>query len=196
MKQLVGLTVALASAVVLASPAWAVNFEVDAAHSNIGFEIKHLMISNVRGSFTDFSGTVKGEGADLTKATAEFVIKAASVNTANQKRDEHLKSPDFLNVEKNPEIKFKSTKVAKAGKDKYKITGDFTMNGVTKSVTFDAQDLGKQKDMMGNLKRGFQASATIARKDFSLTWNKNLDGGGVVLGDNVKINLELEFAEK
>jgi len=169
--------------------------EIDAAHSTVGFEVKHMMIANVGGNFNEYSATITGDGKDLTKSSVDFKVKTASISTYNAKRDEHLKDSDFFDVEKFPEASFKSTKVTKVASNKYKINGDLTIKGVTKPATFELLDLGRQKDPMGNMKRGFQAVSTINRKDFGLTWNKALDNGGVAVSDKVKVKLDIEAKE-
>ena len=171
------------------------NWSVDAAHSEVGFEVKHIF-SLVRGVFREAQGTIVFDDANPANIKVDASVQTASVNTGNDKRDGHLKGTDFFDAEKNPTISFKSTKVTAAGKNKYKVTGDFTMHGVTKSVTFDAEFLGAGAVGVGGQswgsKAGFIASATINRKDFGIVWNKTLDNGGLMLGDDVKINLNIE----
>lgn len=177
--------------------AHAVTLEADPTHSSIGFSVRHLMISTVNGQFTDFTGTVDTPNVDkFEKAKVRFTVKTASINTANSKRDEHLRSDDFFAVDKHPEATFVSEKVEPAGKDRYKIKGKLTLHGVTRDVVFNARSFGKVKDPWGNVKYGFQATTELDRKDYGLTWNKALETGGVAVGDKVKLTVDLEMAEK
>ncbi len=186
-----GLGLALVSA-----PAFASNWVIDAAHSEVGFSVRHLMVSNVKGKFTKFEGTINLDDKDITKSVVEVSIDASSVDTGLKDRDDHLKSPDFFDTAKNPKLTFKSTKVEKAGKG-LKVTGDLNLHGVTKSVVLNVEEVtGDVKDPWGNVKRGATASTVINRKDFGLNWNKALETGGVVVGEEVKINLELELLKK
>ncbi len=196
MKKSILALLAVSSA--LSFNASAATYDADVSHSMVGFSVKHLMISTVRGNFGDFAGSlVTPEGKeDFTKAKVDFTVKAASINTNNAKRDEHLRSPEFFDTAKFADAKFVSTKIASSGKDKYKLSGDLTIHGVTKPVTFDATFTGKNKDPWGNDKIAFVASTQINRKDFGLTWNKALETGGVVVGDEVKMDLEMEFTAK
>ncbi len=184
---ILGLTPVLANAVEL---------DVDAAHSNIGFEIKHLMVSTVHGSFTDFTGTVNLDEKDFTKSKIDFKIKADSVNTANVKRDGHLKSPDFFDTQKYPEANFVSKSIKPLGKNKYALEGDLTIHGQTKPTKFTLINLGKVKDPYGVEKYAFQASTDLVRKDFGLVYNAKLEAGGVVLGETVKLVIDAEAAMK
>jgi polyisoprenoid-binding protein YceI len=174
----------------------AATYEIDAAHSSVQFSVRHLMISNVRGEFTKLSGTVTGDQANPTATTVEATIEAASIDTRNQKRDDHLRNPDFLDVAKFPTITFKSTKVEKAG-DGWKLTGDLTLHGVTKPVTLDVTDVTPpMKDPWGNNRIGAHATGKLNRQDFGISFNKALDGGGVMVGDEVTITIDVEVVEK
>ena len=167
--------------------------EIDQSHSTVGFGVKHLMVSTVNGSFTDFAGKLETSDAnDLSKGKFEVTIKATSINTANTKRDEHLRSPDFFDVAKFPELKYVSEKITKTGKDKYKVVGQLTMHGVTKAVELEVSSFGKMKDPWGNEKYGFSATGKLNRKDFGLTWNKTLESGGLLVGEEVALNLGVE----
>ncbi len=180
------------AAALAASTALAAEIQtVDRTHSTVGFSIKHLM-SRVTGTFDDYTMTLTLERANPGASTVEFRIKAASINTLNAKRDEHLRSPDFFDVAKFPEIVFKSTKVVAKGQDQYEVTGDFTMRGVTKSLTLPVAYLGSMKDPWGNEKSGFEIQATLNRKDFGIIWNTALDSGGFVLGDDVSVRINLQ----
>ena len=172
----------------------ATTWNIDPDHTNIGFKVRHLMVSNVRGSFAKHSGVVDIDDKDITKSKVEVTIDTASINTNVQKRDEHLRSADFFDVAKYPTMTFVSRKVVKAGKDNLKVTGDLTLHGITREVVLDVEGpTMESKDPWGNIRRGAVASAKINRKDFGLTWNKTLETGGVVVGDEVTINLEIEM---
>jgi polyisoprenoid-binding protein YceI len=183
-------------AVAAPSFAFAAAYDIDGAHSTAEFSVKHMMVSNVKGNFNVKSGTVNIDDKDITKSTVEAVLDANTVNTAQPKRDEHLKSPDFFDTAKYPDITFKSTKVAKAGKDKLKVSGDLTMHGVTKPVVLDVTGPTPEvKGMMGPV-RGVEATTKINRKDFGLGWNKALEAGGVAVGEEIAITLNLELSPK
>lgn len=181
-------------AVSLPALAFAATWNIDPEHSNVGFKVRHLMVSNVKGSFEKNSGVVDINDKDITKSKVEVTIDTASINTSVQKRDEHLRSADFFDVATYPTITFVSKKVAKAGKEKLKVTGDLTLHGVTKEVVLDVEGPSKEsKDPWGNLRRGASATTKINRKDFGLVWNKALETGGVVVGEEVTISLEIEM---
>lgn len=178
------------------SAAFASDWELDAAHSTVSFKVRHMMVSNVQGGFTKFSGTLNLDDKDVTKSTLSVDIDMASVDTRNPKRDEHLKGADFFDVAKFPKMTFKSTKVEKQG-DKYLATGDLTLHGVTKPVTLTVTNVtGEVKDAFGAIRRGAQATGKINRKDFGLTWNKALEAGGVAVGEEVSLDLEVECTKK
>jgi polyisoprenoid-binding protein YceI len=186
----------ISSILVLALPfaALAATWSIDPEHSNIGFKVRHLMVSNVKGSFEKFSGTVDINDKDITKSRVEVSIDTNSINTSVQKRDNHLRSADFFDVAKYPAMTFVSKKVAKAGKDSLKVTGDLTLHGVTKEVVLDVEGPSPEsKDPWGNIRKGASATAKINRKDFGLNWNKALETGGVVVGDEISITLEIEM---
>ncbi len=168
---------------------------IDRVHSSMGFSIRHLMVSNVKGEFGEFSGTIMLDEADPANSNVEVAINAASIDTENAKRDDHLRSADFFDVQNHPEIIFKSTKVEKTA-DGFMIFGDFTMHGVTKAISFPATLLGKITGMGGETRVGFEAITKINRKDFGMTWNKALDAGGVVLSEEVKIELNIEAVKE
>jgi polyisoprenoid-binding protein YceI len=155
------------------------------------------MISNVKGTFDKHTGTVEINDKDITKSKVEVSIDTNSINTNVQKRDEHLRSADFFNVAKFPAMTFVSKKVAKAGKDKLKVTGDLTLHGVTREVVLDVEGPSKEsKDPWGNIRKGATATTKINRKDFGLVWNKALETGGVAVGDEILITLEIEMIKK
>jgi polyisoprenoid-binding protein YceI len=163
----------------------------DTSHSSIGFAVRHLMISKVRGTFSAWRGTFEYDEADPTRSKIEVHIDARSIDTKEEKRDGHLRSPDFLDVEQHPEIVFKSTLVAKDG-DGYAVTGDLTIHGVTRPVQLEVESLGRGKDPWGNERVGFAATATINRRDFGLVWNQALETGGVLVGEKVEISLDIQ----
>ena len=171
-------------------------WNIDAEHSNIGFKVRHLMVSNVKGSFEKVSGAIDINEKDITKSAINVTIDTASINTNVQKRDDHLRSADFFEVATYPTMTFVSKKVAKAGKDKLKVTGDLTIRGVTREVVLDVVGPTTEiKDPWGNIKRGASATTKINRKDFGLVWNKVLETGGVAVGDEVQISIEVELVK-
>ena len=190
------LLASISTIVVLSLPALAsaTTWNIDPDHSNIGFKVRHLMVSNVKGHFDKYSGVVNIDDKDIAKSKAEVTIDTASINTNVQKRDDHLRSADFFNVTTFPTMTFVSKKVAKAGKDKLKVTGDLTLHGITKEVVLDVEGpTAEIKDPWGNIRRGAVATTKINRKDFGVVWNKALETGGVVVGDEVTITLEVEM---
>jgi polyisoprenoid-binding protein YceI len=170
-------------------------YQFDLNHSSIGFSVKHLVITNVKGSFTDFSGTVVYDSADITKSSVNVTIKAASINTAIEARDNHLRSADFFDVEKYPEITFQSTKVEKTP-DGLVTFGKFTMHGVTKEISIPFTLSGPIKGPGGDLRLGVEADLVIDRFDYGLTWSKLTEAGGLMVGNVVKIELNIEAAAK
>lgn len=191
--------VALSTAVALSLPAFAFasTWNIDPDHSNIGFKVRHLMVSNVKGNFEKAAGTVEINDKDITKSKVEVSVDTNSVNTNVQKRDAHLRGPDFFDTAKYPTMTFVSKKVAKAGKDKLKVTGDLTLHGVTKQVVLDVEGPSKEsKDPWGNIRKGASATTKINRKDFGLVYNAALETGGVAVGEEVTITLEIEMIRK
>ena len=175
----------------------AADWTVDAAHSSIGWSVDHMMVSETEGNFKKFEGTVTGfDGDDASKAQVNVTIDVASIDSDNEDRDKHLRSEDFFAVEKFPTATFKSTKIEKKGKGKYMVTGDFTLRGVTKQVTIPMTFKGTSKDPWGNTRAGFSGDLTINRKDYGLIWNKDLDAGGVAVGDEVRLRLRVETIQK
>jgi polyisoprenoid-binding protein YceI len=176
--------------------AQAASWDIDGGHSNVGFSVRHLMVSNVRGTFKTVSGTVELDETDPSKAKVVATIDTKSVDTGDVKRDEHLRSPDFFDSAKNPQMTFTSKSVKRAGKG-WKVTGDLTIRGVTKEVVLDVSALAPSvKDPWGGVRTGFTATTTIDRKDYGMEWNKALDNGGIALGNEVKITLEIELSKK
>ena len=168
---------------------------IDAGHSEVSFQVRHL-VTQVRGNFNDYEGTINLDPANLEKSSVDFKIKAASIDTNNADRDKHLRGEDFFFVEKFPEIAFKSKSIKKAGKDTYDVTGTLTMRGVSKEVTLPVTYLGAVKDPWGNEKAGFSTAVTLNRKDYGINWNAALDNGGFVLSDEVKVDINLETQKK
>lgn len=174
-----------------ALPASAETYTIDAGHSEVGFKIRHL-VSNVRGRFNNFSGTINMDPKNIQASSVELRIKADSIDTNQADRDKHLRAEDFFFVEKYPEITFKSDSVKPVGKNKYNVTGTLTMRGVSKKVTLPVTFTGEVKDPWGNTKAGFETATTLDRKDYGIVWNKAVDNGGVILGDDVEIEINLE----
>ena len=191
--------VVVAIAFTLAAPvlAHADTWQIDPMHTSVEFTVRHMMISNVKGTFEKTSGTVTVEGGDPTTAKIDAVIDASSINTRVERRDADLKSPDFLDVAKYPSITFISTKVEAAGEGKWKVTGNLTLHGVTKAVVLEVEGTGAPiKDPFGNTRAGASATTKINRKDFGIVYNKTLETGGVMVGDEVSITIDVEAIKK
>jgi polyisoprenoid-binding protein YceI len=171
-------------------------WKIDSAHSTVEFAVKHLMISTVKGRLGDIDGTITTEGDDLTSAQAEINIHAASINTNQQQRDAHLRSPDFLDVEKFPEIIFVSKQTESRGHDEFRLIGDLTIRGVTHSVAIEVRKEGEGKDPWGNERIAFSAKTKIDRREFGLVWNQALETGGVVVGDEIRISIDVELIKQ
>lgn len=169
---------------------------IDNSHSEVGFNVRHMMISTVRGSFHKFSGAVDFNEADPVASTVDVAIDVTSVDTRDEKRDGHLKSPDFFDAEKFPSMTFKSTKVEKTSDTTGKLHGELTIKDVTKPVTLDVEYLGQAKSPWGTTSAGFAAKTSIDRKDFGLNWNVALETGGILVGDKVNIAIELEVVKQ
>jgi len=169
---------------------------LDPTHSEVGFKVKHLMFTNVSGNFTKFEATATSDDENFDNSSFDFSADVDSINTNNADRDGHLKSADFFDAEKFPKLAFKSTSVAKAEEGEYVVTGDLSLHGETKPVTLAVEYGGIQKDPWGNIKSGFSVTGKINRKDFGLSWNAALETGGVMLGEEVKIALELQFVKQ
>jgi|SRR5690554_5262710 len=167
------------------------NWSIDNTHSEIAFKVRHMMISTVRGHFEDFQATAKTDGDDFTNATVEFSAKTDSINTKNKDRDTHLKSDDFFNAEKFPEMKFVSKSF-----EGDKLVGDLTIRDVTKEVTLDAELNGIAVDPYGQTKAGFEITGEINRKDFNLTWNAVTEAGSVVVSDKVKLAIDVQLVKQ
>jgi polyisoprenoid-binding protein YceI len=167
------------------------SYTIDPAHSRIGFVARHAMVTKVRGSFNEFTGTAVLDGNDPSKSSATVTIKAASIDTRNAQRDGHLRSNDFLAMDEYPEITFVSTAARQAGADEFELTGYLTIKGVTNSVTIPFSYEGTATDPFGNLRVGFEGSVTINRRDYGVTWNAALEGGGVLVSDKVTLEFEI-----
>jgi polyisoprenoid-binding protein YceI len=189
-------SLAVAVAVFTAFPALAADYDIDSSHSSAQFAVKHMMVSTVRGQFDKVSGTASIDEKDPAKSKVNVAIETKSINTREPKRDDHLRSADFFDAQKHPQLTFASTKVEKSG-GKYLITGDLTMRGVTKPVTLTAEVTAPQKSPFdGKPIRGVSAVGKLNRKDWGLTWNKTLEAGGVLVSDEVQLVIDAELKEK
>jgi polyisoprenoid-binding protein YceI len=171
-------------------------WDFDLSHSSIGFHVRHLMVSKVHGRFTTWNGTLEIDEQDLTKSRLEVTIDAASIDTKDGKRDDHLRSADFFEVEKYPSLTFVSKEIKRAGDERYLVAGDLTIHGITKPVTLEVEGGSVVKDPWGGTRTGFSASTTISRKEFGLNWNVALEAGGFLVGDKIEISLEIEAVKK
>jgi polyisoprenoid-binding protein YceI len=172
------------------------NWALDAAHSELNFKVRHLLVSNVSGSFKKFNATVQTEGEDLTTAKIHFTADVDSVSTNNEQRDGHLKTGDFFDLENHPQITFESSKLEKVDADNYKAHGDLTMRGVTKPIVLNVQFGGTMQDPWGNERAGFEISGKVNRKDFGVSFGMVSETGSVLLGDEVTINANTEFVKQ
>ena len=182
----------------MSSPAisQSIKWTQDASHSNVGFSVKHLVISSVTGNFKNYSVTVLSDKEDFSDAKVDVSINTASIYTDNENRDNHLRSDDFFNAEKYPAMTFKGKSMKKAGKNKYKLTGDLTIRNITKTVTLDVEFGGKVKDPWGNTKAGFRIEGIINRFDYGLKWDKALETGGLVVDKEIRIVCDVELAKQ
>jgi polyisoprenoid-binding protein YceI len=171
-------------------------WSIDPAHTEIIFKAKHLVISSVSGKFNEFYGDVETEGDNFENAQAEFIAKVASITTGNNDRDNHLKSDDFFNAEKYPELKFKSTSIKKVGDEEYKMKGDLTIRDITKPIELDVLFGGIVDDPYGNTKAGFEITGNVSRKEYGLKWNAVTEAGSVVVGDKIKIGLNVQVSKE
>lgn len=191
MRKLGVLTAALLMAAFL--QAQTSNWGFDKSHSNVRFAVSHMVISEVEGNFSEFEGNVESGKADFSDAKVDFTLVVNSINTADEDRDAHLKNEDFFSTDKYPTIKFSSKSMKKAGDNKYKLTGDFSMMGVTKSITLDAKYNGTVTDPWGNTKAGFKITGTIDRTEWGLKYNSTMDTGGLMIGEDVGIVCNIEL---
>jgi polyisoprenoid-binding protein YceI len=171
-------------------------WNIDTAHSAIHFSVRHMVVSRTRGRFTKWSGQIEFDPARPLEASVKIDIDPASVDTAEEQRDAHLRSADFFDVEKYPQATFRSTKVEERGEGRYLVTGDLTVHGITRSVVLDAVFEGSAKDPWGGERAGFSAGTTLDRNAFGLGWNKLLEAGGVLVGDKVELQLEVEAVKQ
>lgn len=179
------------------APGTVSTWNLDPTHSSAEFKVKHMMISNVKGKFTGLSGVLKLDETDYTHSVVEATIPIASLSTGDEQRDGHLKSGDFFDAEKLPAMTFKSTNIDSVGGGDYEVTGDLTIHGVTKSVLLKVEDVSEpSKDPWGNHRIGLSGSTKINRKDFGLAWNSALETGGVLVGEDVTITLDVEFIKQ
>jgi len=166
-------------------------YNVDSHHSEVSFQVRHLL-TQVRGKFNDFEGTIQLDPAKMESSSVAFKVKATSIDTGTPDRDKHLRTADFFDVEKFPEISFTSKSIKATGKDQYAVTGTFSMHGVSKDITLSVTFGGTIKDPWGNQRAGFSTETTLNRKDYGIIWNKALDNGGALLGDDVRVAINLE----
>lgn len=169
---------------------------LDPTHSELAFKVRHMMITNVKGEFRKFDASILTDGTDFTKSSIDVTIDAASIFTNEDKRDGHLKSADFFDVENYPTLTFKGTSFKKVGEDEYKLAGALTIKGVSKEVELNVEFGGINKDPWGNEKAGFSLEGKINRKDFGLNWNAALETGGVLVSEEVKISAEVQFVKQ
>lgn len=167
------------------------DYTIDPSHSTIGFVARHAMVTNVKGGFQDFTGTLHLDGTDPSKSTATLDIQMDSIETGNADRDGHLKSADFFKIDEHPVMTFRSTKAEALGGDDYRITGDLSLLGVTKSITFDLEFNGSAKDPFGNERVGFEGKTELLRSEWGLTWNAALETGGVLVSDKIKLVFDI-----
>lgn len=171
-------------------------WSIDPTHSEIGFKVKHMMFTNVSGKFLAYDATITTDGDDFENAAIEFSADIASIDTANSDRDNHLKSGDFFDAENHPKLTFIASSFKKINDEKYEITGDLSIRGVAKTVVFPVEYSGILTDPWGNTKVGLSIEGKINRKDWGLNWNSALETGGVLVGEEVKLNIELQFAKQ
>jgi polyisoprenoid-binding protein YceI len=183
---------ALASETQTTTTTW----QIDPKHSLVEFSTKHMMVTTVKGRFSAVSGTITLDEADISRSSVEASIDTDSIDTREEQRDGHLRSPDFLHAEQHPAITFKSTRVTPRGDDRIDVTGDLTIRGVMREVTLDTTLNGQRTSPYGSQVSGFTAETKISRKDFGLTWNVALEAGGFMVGDNIKIVLEIEAVKQ
>ena len=196
MKTLIAYTGMFLAIFITGSTQAQTTWNLDKSHSNVKFTVTHLVISEVDGSFTDFTGTMTASKPDFTDATIHFTVDVNSIDTDNEKRDAHLKDDDFFNAAKYPKMEFKSIEMKKTGENTYALTGYLTIRDVTKEVTFDVTYGGTVIDPWGNTKAGFKATSTINRFDYHLKWNTLTEAGGAVVGKEVKITINASFTKE
>ena len=170
-------------------------WKIDPVHTSVEFAVRHLMITTVKGRFTGVTGIVKDDDRDPAKGEVEITIDAASIDTREPQRDAHLRSADFFDVETHPTITFRSRRIEAAQDDGFKLVGDLTMHGITREVALDVTSHGRVKDPWGGERAGFSATAKVKRSEFGLTWNQLLETGGVAVGDDIKISIDVELVK-
>lgn len=180
-----------ASGLAVAAPA--TTWQIDASHSGVEFAVKHLMIAKVKGHFSDVSGTLTGDLSEPESFGLDVKLGVSSIDTRQEQRDAHLRSPDFFDAEKYPTMEFKGTRIDGDVSDEFKLYGDLTIRDVTKEIVLDVTNEGSVTDPWGNPRIGFSAKSKIDRRDFGLTWNQAIEAGGVVVGDEIKISVDVEF---
>jgi polyisoprenoid-binding protein YceI len=168
------------------------NWNLDTVHSGINFSVRHMVVSKVRGRFAKFTGNIELDESDLSRSVVEATIEASSIDTGTAQRDDHLRSADFFDVEHFPQIQFRSTGIEKLGTERYRLTGELTIRGASRSIALDVEYGGRGKDPWGNERVGFTAKGAFDRKDFGLGWNQVLETGGVLVSDRVEIELEVQ----
>jgi polyisoprenoid-binding protein YceI len=171
-------------------------WDLDPAHTRLGFAARHAMVATVRGEFQVFSGVIRIDAADPSRSSAEVEIDAASISTGNDQRDGHLKSPDFLDVENHPKIVFRSSRAEAVSDEEYKLHGELEIRGEARPVVVDLEFQGSSLDPFGNTRAGFEGRTTINRKDWGLTWNVALEGGGILVSEKVKIELDVSAVKR
>ena len=171
-------------------------WKIDEAHSSVEFVVKHMMVSRTKGRFTKFDGTIQFDDENLANSSAKVEIDVASIDTHDAKRDEHLRSADFFDIEQYPTMTFVSREIKPLGKDKFQLIGDLTIKGVTEATVINVEPTGKGTSPWGQQVMGFEASTNVNRKDYGLTWNVALETGGFLVGDDIKINLEVEAIQQ
>lgn len=196
MRQSLSTIVVLTLALTMTTMATATPYDIDTTHSTVGFKVKHMMVSNVRGQFGDFAGTFTWDAANPQAAAVNATVQVASVDTDNEKRDDHLRNTDFFDAATYPTMTFVSTRLEPKGKDLYAMHGDLTLRGVTRPVVLDLEFLGEMSDPKAGTRVGWEARGVINRRDFGIDWSRTLDSGGVVVGDEVTIELAVEGVRK
>lgn len=195
MKKTKSILMAAMLFVAAGATAQSAKWTVDAGHSNVKFSVNHLVVSEMEGSFKKFDGTIDATSEDFNNAQLNFTVDVNSINTENEMRDKHLKSDDFFNAEKFPQMTFKSTSFKKTKGNNYALEGNLTIRDVTKKVKFDVTYGGTMKDPYGNIKAGFKTTGTISRKEYGLKWSAMTEAGGAVVGDEVTMILKFEMAK-
>jgi polyisoprenoid-binding protein YceI len=168
------------------------DYEIDPAHTRLGFVARHAMVSKVRGSIPGATGRLHLDGQDPTRSSAEISVPMENITTDQPQRDEHLRSADFFDVKGHPDMTFRSTKIEVRGEDKFRLTGDLTIRGTTREVVLDAEFTGAETDAFGKFRVGFEATGEVSRKEWGVTWNAVLETGGVMVGDKIKLEIDVE----